>query len=335
VKQIIKSFTINENTYVEVDNKYGDVEVEIWKKDSIRFEIEITAFSDDETELDEMLGAIHVDLKASSSFIIVQTNWSNDVGIFKKEFLKINQKVSNNARYAINYKISIPDGIDLDIKNSFGNIFLSNYSGKLEIDLAYGDLRAHKISNLKQMKVKSGKVKIKELDYGRVIINGVKPFDLTRGKDIILESTSSDIRIEEIDKLTLKSNHDDIIIEKVIEFSNHSSMSDIRIGELYSKVNSLSKYGSFTIKNISSSSERINLDGYKTDFDLAYDFDFNFNLNLEINEKGNLTYDESVTVNSIEKESNEIFRMLGFIHVKGEKELTIKCIEAYIQLSEN
>jgi len=332
-KKIVKTFILNENTYVEVDNKYGDVEVEIWDKDSVRFEIEITAYSDDEEDLNEMLDVIEIDIMASTSFIIVQTNWSNDVGIFRQGFLKINQEVSKNVRYKINYKIKIPAGIDLDITNSFGNIFMSDYVGKLEVDLAYGDFRAHSISNLKQMKVKSGKVKVKELKQGRVKLNSVKPFDIENADNLIIESSSSDIRIEEINKLSIKSNHDDISIDIVHDLYCNLSMSDLIIKELDEKLNSISKYGSITIKNISNLDRNTFLDGYKTDFQLKFSHGFSMNLDVSITEKENLTSDSFIVIKSTEKETSELWRIKGYVYQKGETELKIKCINGYVQLN--
>jgi len=332
-KRIVKTFELNENTYVEIDNKYGDIEVEIWDKDSIKFEIEIIAHSDDEEELDEMLDVIEIDLKASSSFIVVQTNWSNDIGIFKKGFLKINQEVSNNVRYKVNYHIKLPAGIDLDITNSFGNIFLSDYIGKLEVDLAYGDLRAHNISNLKQLKVKSGKVKVKELSKGRVILNSVKPFDIEKASELTIESSSSDIRIEEIEKLSIKSNHDDISIDNVKELSGNLSMSDLIIEELGEKINTISKYGTITIKNISSLKDNTYLEGTKTDFKLKFNPRIAMNLDISITEKENLTNDSFIVIKSTEKESSELWRIKGYVYQKGETELKIKCINGYVQLN--
>ena len=57
-KTLLYSYPLNAETYVEIQNKYGNVEVDLWDKDSIEVRIEITVQSDKDEDLDEMMGLL-------------------------------------------------------------------------------------------------------------------------------------------------------------------------------------------------------------------------------------------------------------------------------------
>ena len=331
-REIAKSFPISSTTYVEVENKYGDIEVELWEKDSIRFEIVITAHSDKEEDLDGMLDLIKVEMKANESYVLVSTNWIEEINAFKKGMMKFNQKVSSKKRYEVSYKISMPDGIDLSINNKFGNVFLPSYTGKLEIDIAYGDLRAHKLENVKELTSKSGKVKIKELSYGRVNISSSKSFHIEKCTEMDLVSSSSEITIDQIKTLSIVSSHDDISIEKVDVLSGSFSMSDLTLDQINTKLKTSSKYGSLKMKYVDPACESIVVNATKTDVTLNYTLGFNANVEIALNDKEDFTYNSSYSVESSGYDSNSIYRSNGKIHDGGGTIVNIESINGYVEL---
>ena len=332
VKRIVKSYAISKSTYVEIENKYGDIDVEVWDKDSIKLEIVITVHSDKEEELDEMLKLINIDLSANSSFIVAHTDWSSDVNIFKKGLLKINQEVSNKGRYSVNYKIKMPRDIDLTLTNKFGNIFMTNYVGKLSIDISYGDLRAHSLTNLKQLNAKYGKVKINSLQNGRIDLNSVKPFSVDKALDLEIESSSSEISIESIGQLNLKSSHDEINIDKIGELNGTFSMSDLMIMNLEKAIHSVSKYGSVKLKYILPTVNVVYLEGNKSDLQVSVSKDFKAKVDIKMSNKEDFSYNPSFILESSDIDSEGLWRGKGYINQKGSAEIIIKSTSGYFQL---
>ncbi len=333
VKKMVKSYALSQNTYVEIENKYGDIEIENWDKDSIRLEIVITVHSDKDEDLDKMLNNIKIDLTGNSSFIIAKTDWSEEVNAFKKGILKINQEVSSNGKYSVNYKIKMPKDVDLTLTNKFGNIFMSDYSGKLIINLSYGDLRAHKLSNLKQLSAKYGKVKVTTIPTGRISLSSVKPFNIDHSQELEIESSSSEIIIEEINSLNLKSSHDDITIDKIAVINGTYSMSDLLIISLYKSIHSVSKYGSLKLKEVSPSTDVVFLEGVKTDMQITYNKGFYAKADIRITSKEEFTSDASFIIESTEVDSESLWHAQGYTTKKGNAELTIKSVNGYVSIS--
>lgn len=331
-RKIEKAYPISSTTYVEIENKYGDIEIEIWDKDSIRFDIEIIAHSDKEEDLDEMLDLIKVDMKANTSYVLVATNWIDEINAFKKGMMKFNQKVASKKRYEVKYKVRMPDGIDLSLNNQFGNIFLPSYTGKLEIDISYGDLRAHNLENVKRLTSKSGKVKIKELNYGRVNLSSSKSFHIEKCIELELESSSSEISIDQINTLSLISSHDDVSIENVKVLTGSFSMSDVVVNSIATKMQTAFKYGSIQVKSIDPNSERIKIDASKTDITLNYSTFFNADVDIFISEKNSFSYSESYSEEITESDSDGVYHFKGKIHNGGGTQIYLNCKNGYIQL---
>lgn len=334
-KKIEKTYPLSPATYVEIYNKYGDIEVELWDKDSIKLEIFITVHSDKEEDLDGMFNLVSINLKATKSFILASTEWSEEVGLFKKGILKFNQELTNNTKYVINYKIKLPQRTDLSITNKFGNIFMTNYNGRLSIDLSYGDLRAHQLSNVKQLTAKYGKVKLKGLSVGRVDLQSVKPFDVDKSVELDMKSSSSEIEIDNINILNLESSHDEVSIGEIDILNVTASMSDIKTERLGTKMQATSKYGSIKLLNLNSSCERIQIEATKTDIELILLQDFDANAEFILSEKSNLTTNVNYTETSTEVDSNGYYNSKGRVNAGANTELYIKNINGYIELDKN
>lgn len=332
-KRVEKTFQLSANTYVEIINKYGDIDIETWDNDSVKFEIEITAHSDKADKLDDMLKLVKIDFKSNDSFVIAQTEWTEDMGMFKKEMMKINRKVSSNSRYTINYKVKIPDNVDLNLENKFGNIYMSDYNGALIIDLSYGDLRAHNLSNLKQLDAQYGKVKINELPYGRINLSSVKSFSVEKSSELEMTSSSSEISIGSLNSLNLTSKHDDITIENIHSFQGNFSMTDIVIDSLGTNFRSTSKYGSIDFKYVQPSCKRIDIDATKTDIEINYSKSFNSNADIIISEKTNFTFNASYVTLDSSVDSDGLYHTKGKVNQGGESKLIVKCINGYLLLN--
>jgi hypothetical protein len=332
-KHIEKTFKLYANTYVEILNKYGDIDIETWDNDSVKFEIEITAHSDKTDKLDEMLKLIKIDFNSNNSFVIVQTEWTEDMGMFKQKMMSINRKISNNSRYTINYKVKIPDNIDLNLENKFGNIYMSDYNGTLIIDLSYGDLRAHNLSNVKQLEVQYGKVKLNELSFGRINLSSVKSFSVEKSKVLDITSSSSEINIGSLNTLNLTSKHDEITIEMIQSFQGNISMTDIQIDSLTTNFRSTSKYGSINFKYVQPSCRRIDMDASKTDIEINYSKSFNSNADIIISENTNFSFNNSYVNLDSNVDTEGLYHSKGKINQGGETKLIIKCIDGYLLLN--
>ena len=204
-KSIQRVFSLNEESYAEIANKYGDIVIEHWDKDSIDFEIEIIARSEKQWNLEDMLDKIDVDFTSSASFVLAETKWSDNVSFFTKKGYDIKQGLGSEDKIEVNYVIRLPKWLPLEISNRFGNVFIGKHEGDLEVFVSYGDFRAREIKKGKKIEVKYGKLKVKSIVYANIILGGAKSADIDEAEELIIESSSSEIEIAHVGNLNIRS----------------------------------------------------------------------------------------------------------------------------------
>ena len=303
-KSIHKSFVLNEDTYVEISNQYGEIEVSIWDKDSIGFDIEIEVRSERDIDLTEIMDRIVINFRANSNYVLAETEWSDEVGFFKKGVQNIKQGIGFSENIEVNYKVRLPKNKTLEINNKFGNVYIGDYDGPLTMNIEHGDLRARKLTNVKKIELKYGKLKISEMDRGTLKLSAVKSATLTKAKDIMITSSSSEIEIDHVDVLNIDSKHDDIRIEEVNKLFGKISLTDLKVVLISKESRLKSKYGSIYFKEIESSTNNIDIEGDKTDIFLNFNETFDGLFNIQVDEENKLALLESLNIKSKERNSD-------------------------------
>ena len=268
-KAYTKTFATNVNSTLEISNKYGDIELLTWDKDSIKFEVEVTAVTDDYSNTMDLLEAIKINFQSAGSFVIAETDWSEELNMFRKGWYELGQSFSGQDRITVNYKVHCPSNISVDLTNKFGSIFLGDHSGEMSIDLSHGDLRARNINN-NRCKVAYGKVRVKEINGGRCEFSYLDHTQIEVLNKVRLKSNSSDIDVQEAIKIELDSRHDDISFEEVDQINIEASLSDIYIGDLEELIAFTGKFGSLNIDRIEASCESVVIKASSTDVNVKF-----------------------------------------------------------------
>ena len=145
----VKSFAATASTSIEIINKYGDITVNTWNKDSVKFEITITAGAQKMSTAQTLFEMAEVKFTANSSMILASLQWGNNVNAFKRSTVEVSLAAGSGQVLRIDYTIYMPAGNTLKIENRFGNILLPALTGKTYVSLWHGDFKADKIKNAK------------------------------------------------------------------------------------------------------------------------------------------------------------------------------------------
>ncbi|MFK7755383.1 MAG: hypothetical protein AB8B53_00470 [Flavobacteriales bacterium] len=269
-KDLSRSFAVNETSKIEVENKYGDIFIDTWNKDSVRFEIEIVAYSEKEEHLESLIDMVDIEFNDYSSFILVETKIGEDRNILDKAAFSFSKNISGTREVRVNYRIFIPPNVKLSIENNFGDVFIDEYNGEFSLDIAHGDFRANLLSDMKVVKSKYGEVKIDEATGGRFEFSFVKGAELGSLKDVFIKSSSSEIDIEYINELRVESRLDEIYIDNLDQVSGKTNMTKLHIKSLALGAELTSKYGNVRVDDLMPTAERVRMDGSNTDYSLGF-----------------------------------------------------------------
>jgi hypothetical protein len=164
-KAYAKSYTIDANDKLQIDNRFGKVTINVWNKNEIKVDVDIRAYADDDDKAKELLDLVNItDIKGNDgvSFTtkIGDDNHKNNFWVT----MTSNGKTSVR-KTIINYTVYMPAKNALTINNSYGAIVLPGLSGKLNITNSFGNLIAKALTNTgNEINVKYGNADIESLN---------------------------------------------------------------------------------------------------------------------------------------------------------------------------
>ena len=145
-KVIRKSYTVDKNDKLSINNQYGNVNVVTWAKNEIRVQVEVKAFEFTEARAQDLLDNVNIDEDREDNLIAFRTN-------IDRESQRGNawRRTANGAEaqrgVQVNYTISMPAKNALAITNKYGDINIADFSGAATLNCSFGSLKAGALSN--------------------------------------------------------------------------------------------------------------------------------------------------------------------------------------------
>ncbi len=150
IKTFSKSYSINKNDKLTIDNQYGKVTVNTWNKNEFKVDVEIKIGTTDETETQKLLDGVDIVSTQDQSGISFKTKIedpkSNTNGFFGIRVAKVNGRTIHSL--SVNYTVFMPVKNALDITNRYGAVILPNLEGAVTIHNTYGSFTAKELSNV-------------------------------------------------------------------------------------------------------------------------------------------------------------------------------------------
>ena len=295
-KDISRTFEISSKGTIEISNSYGNVFIIESDDDKVHFDIEIIAKGKKEDQLKEAIERIEIDFSSSESHISAETEQN-----FKTKWSWGRRTVS----FKVVYNIRVPNGLDIEVGNKFGNVDIRSTMDDLYVELKYGNLNLAPITGNAEIRLGHGNGYIQDvegnldldLDYvGSFNIGTIKKtfdFDCAFSHcDILaissgnIKSKYSHINIESANKLEIDSGFDQYKITTVKEiqidgkydkyeigmsdnFEIDTKFSHIQINYLSTRGEFDTEYGSVRIKNLHQDFKQLEIESEFTGYGIG------------------------------------------------------------------
>ena len=254
-KTISKKFTVNSSATVDISNKYGNVYVTTWDKNSVEFEIKITVKGNSESKVERKLDDIDVVFDASSNFVEAKTIINKN-----KSSWSFWGKNNNNLNYKINYTVKMPKSNNANLNNDYGSISLDELSGVANINCDYGKISVGDLLN------RSNSI---NLDYcSKSTINYAKNVDVNidysklsieKTGNVKLNTDYSTTEIGEAKDVTFNSDYGSVKIDDAVAVSGSGDYTSLRFGTIRKSLSASTDYGSVRVKNLAKGFESVNI----------------------------------------------------------------------------
>lgn len=281
-KEVKRSFAVTDGMSMVVNNKYGRVEVEVWDKDSVHVEIKMEIKERKLSRLHKALDNIHIEVSKSSRRIWAETRFGRSNSTLDNELFRIKESISRNGSSStkVDYRIFLPAYIDLSIENKFGDVYIDDFSARLEVELSNGKLKAHNLSGYTWLKMLFGGATINKLDKGRLVSNYSNVFIRETGK-MYLSSKSSEIEFEQSRNLSIDSRRDKFRIGQIDTLIAESSFTDFRIDEMSHLLDANLRYGDFQLRSIVRGFDKMRVISRMADVGLYFNNDCAFDYEIK------------------------------------------------------
>jgi hypothetical protein len=266
-----RSMPMEKDTRLEIKNKYGDVHISSWKKDSVNIIADIEAFAPNHEKLEKLFDGIEINITSSGSVVRAETEFGREMTDFLESIKGLTQKIIEyESRVQINYFINIPDYADINIENQFGDISMENNTGVISVDLSNGDFKADALNRISDFSLDFGDAEIGSVRSGK-INTSFSRYVIKEIGELTINSTSGRYELEKVDKIDIESRRDKFYIGNISGMNGISYFTEYNIENLAGNTDLTLKFGNFNAESIDSHFEKINLTSASCDIRLDFD----------------------------------------------------------------
>ncbi len=281
-KQLNETYEMTNSGELYLENKYGDVTVTGWDRDNVSITVDITVTHKKRDNAENLLERISLNIREIEDFITVTSEISEkSAGFFAKYFNKANPFDFDRSNVQIDYTIQLPSNAELDITNKFGDVIIGDWSGKLKANVEHGDVWINKNINNADVALKYGKLRAKTVNYGNIRVkNG--SVDVEESRDLRINSSGTDVKIDRVSSLEIYSSKDEITIEEVGAIHGDLRFTNMQLNNVDDQINLTMKIADFRVSKVRSPDATIVIDQESSEVSLTIsDFSFRFDATLE------------------------------------------------------
>ncbi len=249
-KEIEEEFTCNNSTTLNINNKFGNIHIKNWDKSSIAIKVILSLDTYSEDKANTLFENFEIKTYETKNSVNART--------------QISPKFKTAKKFRIDYEITMPEYIAVNLTNKFGDILINTLKASANITLSYGNLIGGDFlySEFTESSI--------QLSYAKANIaqcNGTKlkmkysKVDITKCTDLVVESENSKLNISENNTVVLISSKNDAVNIQNIHLLkvDKGQSSYFNIENIYHKLDMNLQYGTFNISNVHQTFSAINI----------------------------------------------------------------------------
>lgn len=278
-KTVSKEFTVTSDTHIAFKNKFGKVHVTTGSGNKVTIEVVVKVDAKSQEKGQKLLDGIEIQFEESAKMLMAETEFK----FSNKEKSKILQ---------VDYKVTMPAANQLSIRNKFGDVYVSDLSGKFALDLSYGNV---KCDNLKG----DGNTIDMSFSQGHIAAMGTAEVDLSyselevdKASSLNVDSEFSEFKIGGATDANIDSQYDTYKINNIGKLNADWQFSTVEIGSLSGELVVDSQYGAIEVGNVSKGFSRINIDSQFGDVKIIFESGAGYKLSAQVS-MGGLNYPKS------------------------------------------
>ncbi len=276
---------------VEVESKFGNVEILAWDQNKIQVNAHILVKSKNKDKAESLLEKMDVEIRQEGDVLIVKSLFGSRISS------------GGDTDFRINFTIQAPTEINLDLDSKYGSAYIEKVSGIVNIDLAHGNLKAYEFTRgkdkpLNQINLAYSSANLSNAGWLKTDLSYSK-LSVLEADALVILSKYSGVSIDECSSLVSESKYDSYKINKINNYSGELKFSNLSAQEIFKKFEVKSEYSTVKVDQIGNEFTSISIDNTRGVYKLGIDKDASFTLNAEAH-RGN------VIINGMEKVDKKV-----------------------------
>lgn len=272
-KVINELIVLKASETIEVDTKFGELKINTWDRNEVSLKVTVRVKDGNEKRAQELIDRIDINISHTPSKLSIKTDISGD-----DDEIKI--KTSKDGYLEINYELTVPSGNLLDIKNSFGALFLDKMKASVKIDMKFGAATIGELSG-EQNHLSfefCDPIVINKFYKGKIDLKFSK-LELLKSEDLILTSEMSGSKIDKVTNTQCYLKFGSLDLNEVNVLQLESQMSAVKIESLHGSGKIENKYGALTIAKVRGVCSKLEIDGEFSPIKIYLERGGNYNIN--------------------------------------------------------
>ncbi len=280
-KKIEKSFAVSKLITLEITNKYGNIEIIPYEKDTVKITVNFYIEAKEEKKFNSLKNSIDFDFKKTEYFLTAETRFQSDRNFFG-DFLKFTENVvSTDSRVKVNYTILVPAYLAIKINNKFGDVTVSDVKSSFNLVLSNGNFKAKDISGNTDIDLSfCNNVEINSLNIAKLKLS-YSEVEIKKAEQLTLNTKATKLRLGAVDILNIQSKRDKYYIDRVNNLLGSTYFSIVSVKEMIDVTNLDTKYGEIHIESVSKTFSLLNVKSKYTDVTINTNKVGDFQLNME------------------------------------------------------
>jgi len=249
-KEVTGNYNVKEGATLNCDIRYSDMEILSWDKNVVDVVAEITVDASSKSKAEERLERINVSINQSGSTVSIET--------------ELDEGWSRNVKVDIRIIVKAPTHMNLDMETAYGDLYVQELNGLLNLEMKYGNLKAGKLGRGNEKPFST-----MELGYSDASIEqagwleaelAYSDLEISTSKMLFVESKYSKLSGESSGGIVAEGAYDKYFFDEVGNFVGELKYSGIKFGALTRKLNVEAKYTHVKISHLSSDFKEVYAD---------------------------------------------------------------------------
>jgi hypothetical protein len=325
-KEYNKEYKVSANSTLELDNRYGDINVESSQTDQVVIYVKVTVRYPNKERAEKLLGYIDVEFSEEGGNIKAKT-------VIDDKF-NFSGWGGESRKFSIDYNVKMPESLSLTLSNRYGDTDLDDLSGYVNLNIKYGNLTAARLTRgnekpMSEINVAYGKATIDEAGWLDATVRYSGNFAINKCQALLLDSKYSSLSFGTVSSIVGESRYDGKFrIESINNLVLDQGYSNVNIGSLAKKLTLDAGYGSFNADAVTAGFESIEVDSHYASIRFAVAESASYNLDAKLS-YGSLKYNEDNFRNKRRIVENNSTEVSGVVGKEESPEATVKVTASY------